>query len=313
MKDTNHRYRHGSRHPDGGREVVGSLEVAHDATIDLDAGKTPEWAGATPHLEAFGCPKESWGRSSPANSERLGLPSVLPVSSGQRKRRKVGELMSIINKPPEMVKREYELQEPIAVAVEKYAAFIASTPDHVVNSAFKMVLWRDADFRGWRKQQRLRLNEKKAQALRRRRERDSKNPPREELPCLHPRGDRNGALFSGAISVGQSLPPHHRHSVVSRLSLFQVLLHPLHDTVHRLFRPPLRGLYFRAQGHPHNSGRKITRLPGPCAKNRTFAGCRRAAPSAHANAVGNTALAGHPGTRTVYWYRHRGRGRVPKP
>jgi site-specific recombinase XerD len=29
--------------------------------------------------------------------------------------------MSIINKSPEMVKREYELQEPIAVAVEKYA------------------------------------------------------------------------------------------------------------------------------------------------------------------------------------------------
>ena len=61
--------------------------------------------------------------------------------------------MSIINKPPEMVKREYELQEPIAVAVEKYAAFIQSTPDHVVNSALKMVLWRDADFRRWRKQQ----------------------------------------------------------------------------------------------------------------------------------------------------------------
>ena len=61
--------------------------------------------------------------------------------------------MSIINKPPEMVKREYELQEPIAVAVEKYAAFIQSTPDHVVNSALKIVLWRDADFRRWRKQQ----------------------------------------------------------------------------------------------------------------------------------------------------------------
>jgi hypothetical protein len=61
--------------------------------------------------------------------------------------------MSIINKPPEMVKREYELQEPIIVAVEKYATFIASTPDHVVNSALKMVLWRDADFRRWRKQQ----------------------------------------------------------------------------------------------------------------------------------------------------------------
>jgi hypothetical protein len=61
--------------------------------------------------------------------------------------------MSIINKPPELVKREYELQEPIATAVEKYAAFIQSTPDHVVNSALKMVIWRDADFRRWRKQQ----------------------------------------------------------------------------------------------------------------------------------------------------------------
>jgi hypothetical protein len=61
--------------------------------------------------------------------------------------------MSIINKPPEMVKREYELQEPVALAVEKYAAYIASTPDHVVNSALKMVLWKDADFRRWRRQQ----------------------------------------------------------------------------------------------------------------------------------------------------------------
>lgn len=61
--------------------------------------------------------------------------------------------MSIINKPPEIVKREYELQEPIATAVEKYAAFIQSTPDHVVNSALKMVIWRDVEFRRWRKQQ----------------------------------------------------------------------------------------------------------------------------------------------------------------
>ena len=61
--------------------------------------------------------------------------------------------MSIINKPPERVKREYQLQEPIVVAVEKYAGFIASRPDHVVNSALKMVLRTDADFRRWRKQQ----------------------------------------------------------------------------------------------------------------------------------------------------------------
>jgi len=61
--------------------------------------------------------------------------------------------MSIISKPPELVKREYELQEPIAAAVEKYAAFIQSTPDHVVNSALKIVIWRDVEFRRWRKQQ----------------------------------------------------------------------------------------------------------------------------------------------------------------
>jgi hypothetical protein len=68
--------------------------------------------------------------------------------------------MSIINKPPEMVKREYELQEPHAVAVEKYATFIQSTPDHVVNSALKIVIWRDVEFRRWRKQQQTQADRK---------------------------------------------------------------------------------------------------------------------------------------------------------
>ena len=31
----------------------------------LGAGKTPNWAGATPPLAAFSRPKTSWGRSSP--------------------------------------------------------------------------------------------------------------------------------------------------------------------------------------------------------------------------------------------------------
>jgi len=48
--------------------------------------------------------------------------------------------MSIINKPPQHVKREYELEEPVALVVEKYATFIDSTSDHVVNSALKMLL-----------------------------------------------------------------------------------------------------------------------------------------------------------------------------
>jgi hypothetical protein len=72
--------------------------------------------------------------------------------------------MSIINKPPEMVKREYELQEPIAVAVEKYATFIQSTPDHVVNSALKVVIWRDVEFRRWRKQQQAQVDRKDGHA-----------------------------------------------------------------------------------------------------------------------------------------------------
>jgi hypothetical protein len=76
------------------------------------------------------------------------------------RRDKEGEIMSIINKPPEMVKREYELQEPIAVAVEKYATFIQSTPDHVVNSALKIVIWRDVEFRRWRKQQQTQADRK---------------------------------------------------------------------------------------------------------------------------------------------------------
>jgi hypothetical protein len=63
------------------------------------------------------------------------------------------KLMSIINKPPQHVKREYELEEPVALVVEKYATFIDSTPDHVVNSALKMLLWKDKHFMIWRKQQ----------------------------------------------------------------------------------------------------------------------------------------------------------------
>jgi len=72
--------------------------------------------------------------------------------------------MSIINRPPEMVKREYELQDPVAQAVEKYAIFIQSTPDHVVNSALKMVIWKDAEFRRWRKQQQASSERKEATA-----------------------------------------------------------------------------------------------------------------------------------------------------
>ena len=55
--------------------------------------------------------------------------------------------MPIISKQPAIVKREY------ALVVEIYAAFIQSTPDYVVNSALTRVLFRDAQFKRWDKQQ----------------------------------------------------------------------------------------------------------------------------------------------------------------
>jgi hypothetical protein len=48
-----------------------------------------------------------------------------------------------------MVKREYELQEPIAVAVDKYVTFIQSTPDHVVDFRTEDRDRRDVEFRRW--------------------------------------------------------------------------------------------------------------------------------------------------------------------
>jgi hypothetical protein len=61
--------------------------------------------------------------------------------------------MSIITKQPAMVKREYSIEEPVALVVERYAVFIQSTPDYVVNSALTKVLFRDAEFKRWNKQQ----------------------------------------------------------------------------------------------------------------------------------------------------------------
>jgi hypothetical protein len=43
----------------------------------------------------------------------------------------------------------------VLLAVEKYAAFIESTPDHVVNSALKMIVLKDKEFARWRKQQNM--------------------------------------------------------------------------------------------------------------------------------------------------------------
>ena len=111
--------------------------------------------------------------------------------------------MSIINKPPQHVKREYELEEPVALVVEKYATFIDSTPDHVVNSALKIVLWRDRHFMNWRKQQQqaARKDAPPPPHKKHREKHDAKNPQLKE-PCRIRLGGGHGydPLFSGAFS-----------------------------------------------------------------------------------------------------------------
>ncbi len=62
--------------------------------------------------------------------------------------------MPLISRVPEIVKREYKLEDYVAQAVENYARMIDSTPDHVVNSALKMTVFKDKEFSRWRKEQR---------------------------------------------------------------------------------------------------------------------------------------------------------------
>jgi hypothetical protein len=59
--------------------------------------------------------------------------------------------MPLISKVPEIVTREYKVEDYVATAVENYARMIESTSDHVVNSALKMVLFKDKDYSRWRK------------------------------------------------------------------------------------------------------------------------------------------------------------------
>lgn len=61
--------------------------------------------------------------------------------------------MPVINKPPQLVERKYQLEDLVADAADQYAGWIGSTADHVVNSAVKMMLWRDKSFLAWRKSQ----------------------------------------------------------------------------------------------------------------------------------------------------------------
>ena len=74
------------------------------------------------------------------------------VSLGSRTLRR--NTMSIIQKPPATLTREFRLEEPVSLLLDDYAQFIESSADHVLNSAIKKTLWRDQDYRKWREQKR---------------------------------------------------------------------------------------------------------------------------------------------------------------
>jgi hypothetical protein len=95
-----------------------------------------------PHFLGLQPPKTSLGSLQPS----LACPRL-------EKTQNRGKHMPVINKPPQIVERKYQLEDLVADAAEQYAGWIGSTTDHVVNSAVKMMLWRDKSFLAWRKSQ----------------------------------------------------------------------------------------------------------------------------------------------------------------
>jgi hypothetical protein len=59
--------------------------------------------------------------------------------------------MPIVKKAPGIMTREVILEEPVNELLEDYARSIESNADHLVNAVLKKVLWRDQDYRKWRK------------------------------------------------------------------------------------------------------------------------------------------------------------------
>lgn len=62
--------------------------------------------------------------------------------------------MPFIKRPPDRVKREFQLEEPLVQTLDSYAKFIGSTPDHVVAAALRFVFWKDKEFDRLQKEQR---------------------------------------------------------------------------------------------------------------------------------------------------------------
>lgn len=62
--------------------------------------------------------------------------------------------MAYIKKPPELVNRLLNLEQPVSELLDDYSRFVECTPDHVANYVLKKLLWRDPEYRKWRADQR---------------------------------------------------------------------------------------------------------------------------------------------------------------
>ena len=60
------------------------------------------------------------------------------------------EEVPYIKKPPEVVNRTLELEQPVSELLDDYSRFVECSPDHVTNFVLKKLLWRDPEYRKWR-------------------------------------------------------------------------------------------------------------------------------------------------------------------
>jgi hypothetical protein len=74
------------------KQVPKEQEVAHGATSNLDTGKTPSWAGATPPLDAR-CVPVAVGSLPPPQAPRANAYCALPLCNAENLSDKMSDIL----------------------------------------------------------------------------------------------------------------------------------------------------------------------------------------------------------------------------
>src|SRR5262249_29621665 len=146
-KDAVHPYVHRSVHP----AVNGSVEEHWGCAPreeEFGRGQNTGLGWNDPPFWAWRRPKRPVGSFQPSLGKHNDSQGVLPAPRNPNRKEKQ---MPLISKVPEILSREYKLEDYVVAAVENYSKMIDSTPDHVVNSALKMIPFKDKDYSRWRK------------------------------------------------------------------------------------------------------------------------------------------------------------------